>query len=171
MIVAEGLARTVEKDTDAAAGEENSVSSKTTPQCVTGALAETLENQLASIERRELAIGDKEQTIRVLSEQVEKRIVELQRANDRLSSAISKIEKAKDGEIKQVAAIYGQMKPQLAGAIIDKMAPEFAAGLLLEMEGERASAVIASLDPARAYLITVLMSRRTTKVLSEANEG
>lgn len=128
------------------------------PQCVTGALAEELKAELDKLETRKLDLADEEATGKLILSHIEKRIAELEAANASLQGSLTKVENQKAGEERRVAAIYEQMKPQLAGSIIGAMDPEFAAGLLLSMNGESASGVLASLPPERAYQITVLMA-------------
>ena len=127
-------------------------------QCLTGPLAEELKAELKNLEARRLDLADEEATGKLILSHIDQRIAELEAANASLQASLARVDGAKAEEARRVAAIYEQMKPQLAGSIIGAMDPDFAAGLLLSMNGESASGVLAALPPARAYEITVLMA-------------
>lgn len=126
--------------------------------CINGALAETLKKELEALETRETMIAEEERTTEVLAGQIEKRIADLEALNKSLVATLDEKAAARDEDVRRVAAIYEQMKPQLAGDIVGGMDPDFAAGLLLAMSGESASAIMATLDADKAYAITVLMA-------------
>lgn len=133
------------------------------PVCINGALAESLKQELASLEERKVALVEEEQTTRILGAQVERRIADLEALNQSLTTALDQRVAARNEDVRRVAVIYEQMKPELAGAVIGGMDPEFAAGLLLAMSGESASAIMATLAADRAYAITVLMADAAVK--------
>jgi flagellar motility protein MotE (MotC chaperone) len=137
-------------------GEEVAASSSS---CVNGAFAQSLREELESLEARKVKLAEKEQTMRVLSDHLESRIAELEILNNSLLDLAEKSDARNNEEVRRVAVIYEQMKPSLAGGIIGAMDPNFAAGLMLAMTGENASAIMATLDADKAYKITVLMAR------------
>lgn len=129
-------------------------------RCIDGAFAQTLKAGFKDLESSKRAVAEKEQEVKILSEHVEKRLQELEALNQRVLASAEKMNARRDEEAQRVAAIYEQMKPQLAGPIIGGMDPDFAAGLLLAMNGESASSIMATLDPKRAYAITVMMASK-----------
>ncbi|MEZ5917901.1 MAG: hypothetical protein R3C40_10145 [Parvularculaceae bacterium] len=127
-------------------------------QCITGEMAQALKEGFEKLDERKLAMAGDEQLAQAAADHANTRIAELEAINAELSRTLEKYDAARTGEMKRVAVIYSQMKPQMAGAIFDKMAPEFAAGLLMSMDGESASAIMATLNSDRAYVITVMMA-------------
>ncbi|MCA8887616.1 MAG: hypothetical protein KDA46_02225 [Parvularculaceae bacterium] len=127
-------------------------------QCITGEMAQALKEGFEKLDERKLAMAGDEQLAQAAADHASTRIAELEAINAELSRTLEKYDAARTGEMKRVAVIYSQMKPQMAGAIFDKMAPEFAAGLLMSMDGESASAIMATLNADRAYVITVMMA-------------
>jgi len=132
--------------------------------CLTGALAEELQNNIDALETRRAGLAEDEGAIAASRQHANDRIADLEKLNASISEKLNSLESAQKTEMKRIASIYEQMKPALASAIFTKMDPKFAAGLLMSMNEETASAILSGLDSSRAYSITVLMTSQAMAV-------
>jgi len=92
--------------------------------------------------------------------QIEKRLAELEGANEDLQEKITVVQDARSADIQKLAAIYEGMKPAQAGEIINEMDAKFAAGLISSMNSEQAALVVANMDAQKAYLVSVILANR-----------
>ena len=129
--------------------------------CVDGDIAAAVKDRMYSLDSRETAIADREAELKTYEAQIDKRLAELEAANDKLQTNIQVVQDARNGDIQKLAAIYEGMKPAQAGAIINEMDAKFAAGLISSMNSEQAAAVVANMDSQKAYLVSVILANRT----------
>ncbi|GJL92837.1 MotE family protein [Hyphococcus sp.] len=132
--------------------------------CVDGELAAAVKDRMYSLDSRETAIADRESELKTYEAQVDKRLKELEVANEKLQSNIQIVQDARNADIQKLAAIYEGMKPAQAGQIINEMDAKFAAGLISSMNNEQAALVVANMDSQKAYLVSVILANRTQQI-------
>lgn len=127
-------------------------------RCIDGAFADELQKQADQLEAAGAAQASADQKRAIIQQHLNERLDELERLTAELAAAAEKGLSKDAAAAGKVAALYEQMKPDLAGEIIGGMDPNFAASLLLAMKSDRASGILGALSPDRAYAITVLMA-------------
>ncbi len=129
--------------------------------CIGGDLASAVKDRMHALDKRETHISDREAELKTYEAQVDKRLAELEEANNKLQASIKIVQDARDEDIQKLAAIYEGMKPAQAGSIINEMDAKFAAGLISSMNSEQAAQVVANMDSQKAYLVSVILANRT----------
>lgn len=129
--------------------------------CIGGELATAVKSRMEALDSRETKIADREAELKIYESQVDKRLAELEEANNKLQSSIKIVQDARSADIQKLAAIYAGMKPADAGEIINEMDAKFAAGLISSMDSEQAARIVANMDSQKAYLVSVILANRT----------
>ena len=129
--------------------------------CVDGELAAAVKDRMHALDKRETTIADREAELATYEAQVEKRLAELDVANNKLQKNIDAVQTARNADVQKLAAIYEGMKPAQAGQIINEMDAKFAAGLLAAMNNEQAAQVVANMDSQKAYLVSVILANQS----------
>ena len=129
--------------------------------CIGGELAAAVKDRMYALDGRETALADREAELKTYESQIDKRLAELEQANDKLQKNIQIVQDARSEDIQKLAAIYEGMKPAQAGQIINEMDAKFAAGLLSSMSSEQAAQVVANMDSGKAYLVSVILANRS----------
>jgi len=125
-----------------------------------GALATELHRQRADLARREAALQDREQLLAALEERLRGRLAGLAAAREKLARTAALVDDAAGKDVRQLVAMYQQMKPKRAGQIFNAMAPEFAAGFLGQMKAEPGALILANMDADKAYAVSLLLAGR-----------
>ena len=137
------------------------VSTQVEQTCVDGDLAAAIKERAVALDTNEAALAERKATLQVYESQIERRLSELEGANEKLRATLIEHQESRNADIAKLAAIYEGMKPQQAGDIINEMDPKFAAGLLAAMNSEQAALVVATLDAKKAYLISVILANQS----------
>lgn len=119
------------------------------------------EEKLSEMERK-MAIREKALT--VANEEIEKRLQELEQAEQSLKSLMAVADTAAEDDIARLTAVYENMKPKDAAALFEEMEPAFAAGFLGRMRPDAAAGVMTSLSPEKAYTISVILAGRNANL-------
>ncbi len=130
---------------------------------ITGAMAQELSDRLESLDSREDILLQKRAELEAFQSHIERRLEELTRANNELQQRIDQFQGLKNDDVKKLATIYDNMKPQLAGQIMAEMDTDFAAGLLGIMDAEKAAAIISVMDPQKANIISLKLATKRIK--------
>ena len=119
------------------------------------------EERITRVER-EIAIRQK--ALRIADEEIEKRLVVLQQAEESLRSILAIADTAAEADLSTLTNVYENMKPKDAAALFEEMEPAFAAGFLGRMRADSAAGIMAGLSPQKAYTISVLLAGRNASV-------
>jgi len=125
------------------------------------------ENREARLQKRETALSERMQALRVADEEIERKLARLVAAEEKLAETISIADTAAEDDIGRLVRVYESMKPKQAAALFEEMSPEFAAGFLGRMRPEAAAGVMAGLSAGAAHGISVILAGRNADVPTE----
>ncbi|MEL6960656.1 MAG: hypothetical protein AAGL89_17090 [Pseudomonadota bacterium] len=123
-------------------------------------LLEALRQREAAVAEREAALDVRAKSLEVAKTEVERRIVALEEAEQRLSATLALADTAAEEDLARLTAVYENMKPKDASALFQAMEPEFAAGFLARMRPDAAAKIMAGLEPQAAYSISAILAGR-----------
>lgn len=113
---------------------------------------------------RENQIDMRMKALSVADEQIERRLANLQQAEDSLRELLALANTAAEDDLTRLTSVYENMKPKDAAALFEEMEPAFAAGFLGRMRPDAAAGVMAGLSPQVAYSISVILAGRNADV-------
>ena len=135
---------------------------------------EGLKNMLLALQKREAELEEKEsqmqsrmQALRMVDEEVSKKISALERAEQQLRATLTIAETAAEDDIVRLTEVYETMKPKQAAALFEEMDPNFAAGFLGRMRPDSAAAIMAGLSAEAANLYSVILAGRNANAPRE----
>ncbi|WP_299971287.1 hypothetical protein [uncultured Roseobacter sp.] len=130
-----------------------------------------ISNMLRAFQEREARLKERERqmemrmkALSVADEQIERRLVNLQDAEESLRELLALADTAAEDDLARLTAVYESMKPKDAAALFEEMEPAFAAGFLGRMRPEAAAGIMAGLSPQAAYTISVILAGRNADV-------
>lgn len=122
-------------------------------------LAELGEREKRLAEREALQ-RERDQTLQQARNHIEDRLAALVAAENELAQTVAIADKASEGDVERLVALYENMKPKDAAPLFEEMDPEFASGFVVRMSPESAAQLLAALNPKTAYSISVMMAGR-----------
>jgi flagellar motility protein MotE (MotC chaperone) len=114
----------------------------------------------SALDARDAQLQDRAQAIALAQTQLDLKLAELVRAEERLAATLVIAVEAADADVARLIALYENMKPRDAAALFEAMAPEFAAGFLARMRPDAAAQIMAGISPDVGYAISVLIAGR-----------
>lgn len=129
-----------------------------------GSLLEALQAREAQLETQEHKMTLREKALQIAGEEIEKRLSELEQAEDNLRQTLSIADGIAENDLAQLTTVYESMKPKDAAALFEQMEPGFAAGFLGRMRPDIAASVMAGLTPEKAYSVSVILAGRNADV-------
>ena len=165
----------------AAAASDNDLKTSATDHATSTTLQETssnkntsrseMSNLLVALQEREVRIKERESQIdvrskalKIVGEEITKRLAVLEKAEAQLRSTLALADGAAEGDLARLTSVYENMKPKDAAALFEMMEPDFAAGFLGRMRPDAAAALMAGLTPDAAYSISVILASRNASV-------
>lgn len=133
---------------------------------IAGVLA-ALDQREARLKQREGALADRIAALSLAEDEIGRNLAALQEAETRLAEMVTLSEKAAEGDLARLTAVYESMKPKEAAALFGQMAPNFAAGFLGRMRPDAAAAIMAGLPPETAYSVSVILAGRNANAPAE----
>lgn len=124
------------------------------------AVAAALVGRESEVKKRESELADRMAALALADQAINKRMGELQVAEDSLKKTLSIADGAAEKDLARLTSVYEAMRPADAANLFQTMAPEFAAGFLGRMRPEIAAAVLAGMKADKAYSISVLIAGR-----------
>lgn len=119
------------------------------------------------LDKRETALRDRMQALRIADEEVAARLAKLEQAEAALRDTIALANTAAEDDLGRLTKVYENMKPKQAAALFEEMDPNFAAGFLGRMRPEAAAEIMAGLSPEAAHLFSVVLAGRNADVPTE----
>lgn len=123
-------------------------------------LAEAFRQREERIERREAELAAREGELKLATELIDARLIELNEAEASLASTIARVDGAAEADLTRLASVYENMKPKEAALLFEEMEPAFAAGFLMRLRPETAAAILAGMDSENAYVISLVLAGR-----------
>ncbi len=143
----------------------------TGPACETPedlrAMLSALKERDARLSKREEALENRMQALRVADAEIAERLAELEAAEASLRGMIALADSAAETDLDRLTKVYEAMKPKQAAALFEQMEPAFAAGFLGRMRPEAAAQVMAGLSPEAAHLFSVVLAGRNAEAPRE----
>ncbi len=133
----------------------------------TSALLDALLKREKVVEEKEFLIAQKTKAYEIAKVEIQKRLDELEAAEERLRATMYRSETAAEDDLVKLTSVYETMKPKDAAALFEAMSPEFAAGFLGRMRSDAAGAIMAGLQPETAYTISVILAGRNARAPRE----
>ena len=130
---------------------------------MTQTLAEALREVEAlrqDLDRRAVALEDREKAVLTAQALVEERLAELEAAETRLEGLIALSDSAAETDLDRLTAVYETMPAAEAAAIFGQMDASFAAGFLTRMAPAASANLMAELTPEQAYAVSVVIATR-----------
>jgi len=120
-----------------------------------------------ALEKREAALADRMAALSLVELEVERNLTALESAEQALAQTLSVADKAAEGDLDRLTAVYENMKPKEAAKVFEEMAPEFAAGFLGRMRPDAAASIMSGIGASTAYSISVILAGRNANVPTE----
>ncbi len=120
-----------------------------------------LEQRRTELERREQALELREKLVDLMEQRLNGRVGELNALKAELERLLANVSGKDDAEIKQLAALYGAMKPTIAANVLNRLDNGIVLDIFRQMPAKRSGKIMESLDPAKARFISELMAERT----------
>ena len=123
-------------------------------------LLELIMDRQENLDEFEQTLMDREQVLKVIKIQLEKKLEELEDAEKRLADSLAIADKAAEKDITRLTSVYENMKSKEAAEIFETMDITFAAGFLSRMRPDAAAGILSNVDTKVAYAISVVMAGR-----------
>jgi len=128
---------------------------------------EELESIVSALQDRASFLDKKEDTLNARSRflQEEERRIERERkriivAENKLRDVLALADNVSERDLKQLTAVYENMKPKDLAGLFQQMDPSFSAGFISRMRPEVAAQTLAGLTPEVAYSISAILAGR-----------
>lgn len=120
-----------------------------------------LDARRAELEQRSSKLDDRQADLDRRDREFATRMTQLRELTERLASERDKNEKKRNGQLDQLANVYGSMNPPEAAALIEQLDVQIALSLLERMPEKRIGQILALMSPERALAITKMLSGRS----------
>lgn len=127
-------------------------------------LLEALKKREERITRRERQVEKRMVALNIAEEKIITKLEQLKKAETELRSTIALASTAAEDDLARLTAVYENMKPKTASALFSEMDSDFAAGFLARMRPDSAAAVLAGMTPDKAYEISAILAGRNANV-------
>lgn len=131
--------------------------------CLTGAVAEAIQNNQLSLQRREVEIAKREKVLKALEARVQSDIELLENTNTTMKAELGKLQSIATGDLRHLVAMYETMKPKKAAEIFSKMDPKFAAGFIRQIKPNTAGLILAEMDSTASYKVSLIIANQNLK--------
>lgn len=120
-----------------------------------------LDSRRTELDRREQALELREKLVDLMEQRLNTRVTELTALKADLEKLLGNVSGKDDAELKQLAAMYGAMKPTVAAGVLNRLENTIVLDIFRNMPAKRSAKIMESLDPAKARYISELMAERT----------
>ncbi|RJR36404.1 MAG: hypothetical protein C4567_13925 [Deltaproteobacteria bacterium] len=116
-----------------------------------------LEKERTALQTREQAVAAKEEQLRVLKQEVETRLRELNAIQQRAMEFMEEEKRMQGEQNRHLVATLEAMPADRAGKLLEKMDDEVAAQLLRRLKGKEAGAILSLLNPDKAARLSQML--------------
>ncbi len=135
--------------------------------CLTGDLAEAMEQDQMSIEQRIAELREEEISFQTRKLELDQRAEDLKAIQEQLDERWQRMAETANQDIQHLAQMYGAMKPDQAAGIFNQMDAGFAAGFLRLIPSDQAGLIMANMENEKAYVVSVKLASRNSDLRSE----
>jgi len=121
-----------------------------------------LDHRRAELEERTARLEQKEGELASRDRDVAVKLSELKELTDRLKIEREKGERQRNGQLDQLANVYGSMNPPEAAHLLEQLDIQVSLSLIQRMPEKRMAQILALMSPQRALELTNLLSQRTS---------
>lgn len=121
----------------------------------------SLDSRRAELEERGKKIDERELELDRRDREFAARLTQLREMTATLKLDREKGEKKRNGQIEQLANVYGSMNPTEAAALMEQLDVTIALALLEKMPEKRIGQILALMTPERALALTRMLSGKT----------
>ena len=119
---------------------------------------ETLAPEQRSFAVQALELEVRESALRLLEEDLERRLAELTALREEVSAVLAPGEEESDRDLKTLISFYQAMKPKNAALLLEKLPMQLAADVLASMKTREAGKILNVMAQERAVRISRLMA-------------
>lgn len=119
-----------------------------------------LDHRRAELEERSARLEQKEGELAARDRDVAVKLSELKELTERLKIEREKGERQRNGQLDQLANVYGSMNPPEAAHLLEQLDIQVSLSLIQRMPEKRMAQILALMTPQRALELTNLLSQR-----------
>ncbi|MFZ5451887.1 MAG: MotE family protein [Thermodesulfobacteriota bacterium] len=138
------------KASEAATPAKPAVTPKKEPAPTVPRVLSLLEKERQALQTREQAVAAKEEHLKVLKQEVEARLKELNAIQQRAMEFLEEEKRMQGEQNRHLVATLEAMPPDRAGKLMEKMDDDVAVQLLRRLKGKEAGAILSLLTPDKA---------------------
>jgi flagellar motility protein MotE (MotC chaperone) len=120
-----------------------------------------LDARRVALDRREQALALREKLVDLLEQRLNARVGELQTLRVELEGLLKSLSGKDDGELAQLSAMYGAMKPTVAAGVLNRLDNAIVLDVLTRMPAKKSAKIMESLDPAKARVLSEMLAEKT----------
>jgi flagellar motility protein MotE (MotC chaperone) len=121
----------------------------------------SLDHRRAELEDRSARAEQKEMELNARDRDLAGRLTELRELTERLKMEREKGEKQRNGQLEQLANVYGSMNPPEAAHLLEQLDVQVALSLVERMPEKRIGQILSLMNAQRALELTNLLSKRS----------
>jgi len=125
-------------------------------------LLTSLDTRRAELEERSKKIEERSHDLDRRDREFVSRLAELRELTQKLGSERDRDQRKRNGQLEQLANVYGSMNPNEAAQLIEQLDVTIALGLIEKMPEKRIGQILATMKPEKALALTKLLSGRST---------
>lgn len=123
-------------------------------------LLTSLDARRAELEERNKRIDERAHDLDRRDREFVSRLTELRELTQKLGSERDRDQRKRNGQLEQLANVYGSMNPNEAAQLIEQLDVTIALGLIEKMPEKRIGQILATMKPEKALALTKLLSGR-----------
>jgi flagellar motility protein MotE (MotC chaperone) len=124
-------------------------------------ILQSLEERRIALDRRAQALELREKLVDMLEERLAGRVSELNQLKADLEGIMKSASGEDEGKLKQLANVYGAMKPDAAAEVLNRVDNLLVHDILVRMPAKRAGKLMEALEPVKARRLSELMAQKT----------
>ncbi len=121
-------------------------------------LFEALRIERRKLEERAKEITIREKRLKLLEQQVERRLTALLELENSLDEKLKKIQVIESERFKLLVKAYSEMRPSKAAGLLVNMDPEMAVKILSAMKSDQVARILAAMPPEKAAALAEALS-------------
>ena len=122
----------------------------------------TLDARRAELEERSKKIEARNEELDRRDREFVSRVSELRDLTAKLGAERDRDQRKRNGQLEQLANVYGSMNPNEAAQLIEQLDVTIALGLIEKMPEKRIGQILATMKPEKALALTKLLSGKVT---------
>ncbi len=122
--------------------------------------AAVVEREWIELKKERRRIQRKREQLLVLEKEIEKKLIELSKLQDKIKETITKKNEAHERKIKHLIKVYTSMTPKKAAGLIEKLNIDIVIEIFSKMKGDRVGKILSYVTPEKAAVISERLIKR-----------